>query len=49
MNWPLGVGWVVFIGVPGLLWLLGALANRGHGFSAKSLGFVVGSDSPPAG
>jgi hypothetical protein len=45
MNWPTGIGWVVFICVPVLIWLLGALANRGHGFSARALGFVVGSDN----
>lgn len=45
MNWPVGVAWLVFIGVPGLLWLLGALANRGHGFWAGVLGFAVGTDN----
>ncbi len=45
MNWPASIGWVVFICVPGLIWLLAALANRGHGPSAKALGFVVGNDN----
>jgi len=44
MNWPIWAGWIVFILVPGLIWLLGATANRGHGPSAKALGFIVGSD-----
>jgi hypothetical protein len=45
MNWPASIGWILFICVPGLIWLLGALANRGHEPSAKALGFVVGSDN----
>jgi hypothetical protein len=39
------MGWLIFIGAPGLLWLLGGLANRGHGASAKALAFMVGSDN----
>jgi hypothetical protein len=39
------MGWIVFFCAPGLIWLLGALANKGHGFSTKALGFVVGSDN----
>ncbi|HEV2383264.1 MAG TPA: hypothetical protein VG206_26150 [Terriglobia bacterium] len=46
VNWkPATVGWIVFIVVPGGLWVLGALANRGHGPTAKILGFTVGSDN----
>jgi hypothetical protein len=45
MQWPASVGWLVFLGVPGLLWILGAWANRGHGIAAKILGFAVGTDN----
>ena len=42
---PLTIGWIVFFGVPGILWLLGAIVNRGHGFAARILGFTVGTDN----
>ncbi len=45
MNWPKALCIVLFFLVPGLIWLLGALANRGHGPSAKALSFIVGSDN----
>jgi hypothetical protein len=44
MNWPTSIGWLVFLAAPLFLWLLGSLANRGHGFAASVLAFVVGSD-----
>jgi hypothetical protein len=44
MNWPASIGWLAFVAVPLLLWLLGFLASRGHGFAASALAFVVGSD-----
>ena len=45
MNWPAKLGWLIFFGAPGLLWLFGALANRGHRFTARVLAFMVGSDN----
>lgn len=45
MHWPTRIGWLIFIGVPGLLWLLGALANRGHGVGTKALAFMAGNDN----
>jgi len=45
MNWPASFGWALFIAVPLALWGLGALANRGHGFWACVLAFMVGSDN----
>lgn len=45
MHWPSTFGWIVFIVVPGGLWLLGAWVNRGHGFWARILGFIVGTDN----
>jgi hypothetical protein len=45
MKWPESVGWLVFILVPGVIWMLGAWANRGHGSWARILGFAVGTDN----
>lgn len=44
MNWPASLGWILFFAVPAALWIVGALASRGHGFPASALGFVAGSD-----
>jgi hypothetical protein len=45
MEWPVSIGWLLFVGVPAVLWILGAWANRGHGIVAKILGFAVGTDN----
>lgn len=45
MHWPVTVSWIAFFAIPGGLWAIGALANRGHGPAAKILGFTVGSDN----
>src|SRR5260370_25012230 len=42
---PVTIGWMTFSGVPGILWLLGVIVNRGHGFAARILGFTVGTDN----
>ena len=46
MNWPVGVAWLVFIGVPGLLWLLlveatSVLAAGAFGTPKAMLNLVV--------
>jgi hypothetical protein len=45
MNWPVSIGWIVFLAVPLALWLIGSLANRGHGFAAAALTYIAGSDN----
>jgi hypothetical protein len=44
MGWPQVWGLAVFIGVPGLLCVAGALANRGGDLPTRLLGFTVGTD-----
>ncbi len=44
MGWSQMFGWIVFLTVPGLLWLAGAIANRGGDIRDRLLGFTVGTD-----
>jgi hypothetical protein len=44
MGWPQAFGWVLFLLVPGTLWIVGAIANRGQNMAARLLGFAVGTD-----
>jgi len=44
MGWPQNWGWVLFLLVPGILWIIGALANRGGDIRDRIFGFAVGTD-----
>src|SRR5713226_7476123 len=43
---PVTIGWIIFFGVPGTLWLLGAIVNRGQrSRAARVFAFMVGTDN----